>query len=202
MPGNFYEAIAEQAGKLWGVDPKLINSMISAESSSNPDATSKVGARGLMQLMPGTAEEMGVKDPTNPVQNIMGGTRYLRGLLDRYHGDYTKAVAAYNSGPGNVDKYGGIPPFEETQAYVKRIGELYAKAGGPAMGATHADGPRGQAPSNERPQSNPFPSWLAPVQYLDQMGISKFTPEAIKAARVQLQRISPWQSLSGKTYGF
>jgi len=104
-----------------GVDPALIKAIIANESGFDANATSKTGAQGLMQLEPETAAGLGVADPYDPAQNIWGGTRYIRGLLDRFHGDLRSAVAAYNAGPGAVEKYGGVPPYAETQAYVENV---------------------------------------------------------------------------------
>jgi soluble lytic murein transglycosylase-like protein len=104
-----------------GVDPVLVESVIRAESAFNPTAVSRAGARGLMQLMPKTALALGVRDSFNPRENIEGGVRHLRYLLDRYPGTVALAVAAYNAGEGAVDSYRGIPPYAETQQYVQRV---------------------------------------------------------------------------------
>ena len=103
------------------LDPDLVNSVIRAESGFQANATSRRGAQGLMQLMPGTASGLGVADPFDPGANVEGGTRYLRTLLQRYNFDLIKALAAYNAGPQRVDQYRGIPPYDETQAYVARV---------------------------------------------------------------------------------
>ena len=104
-----------------------MKAIIANESGFNANATSGVGAAGLMQLMPGTAADLGVADSYDPAQNVSGGTRYIRGLLDRFKGDLPKAIAAYNAGPGAVEKYGGIPPYPETQNYVQNVLASYDK---------------------------------------------------------------------------
>lgn len=114
-----YQALARQIAQEEGVDPELFARLVQAESSFNPEARSPVGAIGLAQLMPGTAAELGV-DPTDPVQNLRGGARYLRQQMDTF-GSPELALAAYNAGPGNVRKYGGVPPFSETQNYLAKI---------------------------------------------------------------------------------
>lgn len=103
-----------------GIDPGLLAAVISNESGFNPHATSAAGARGLMQLMPQTAASLGVTDAYDPEQNIRGGARYLRALLDRF-GSLELAVAAYNAGPAAVERYGGVPPYRETRAYVRNV---------------------------------------------------------------------------------
>jgi soluble lytic murein transglycosylase-like protein len=107
-----------------GVDPKLVEAIIASESGFDPNATSRTGARGLMQLMPRTAASLRVVDSYDPEQNVRGGIRYLRALLDRF-GDVQLAVAAYNAGPGAVERYGGVPPYTETQNYVRSVLSRY-----------------------------------------------------------------------------
>nr|WP_276716255.1 lytic transglycosylase domain-containing protein [Kyrpidia tusciae] len=121
-----WDALIQNVAARRGLDPALLRAVMMAESGGNPAARSPAGALGLMQLMPSTARALGV-DPLDPAQNLDGGAQYLRSLLDRYGGDVLKATAAYNAGPGAVDRYGGIPPYQETQAYVRRIQQLYAR---------------------------------------------------------------------------
>jgi len=122
-----YRETARMIAQEEGVDPDLFVRLVEAESSFRPDVTSTAGAYGLAQLMPGTAAELGV-DPSDPIQNLRGGARYLRQQLDRFE-DPALALSAYNAGPGNVSRYGGIPPFQETQNYVARILGDYAGPG-------------------------------------------------------------------------
>jgi soluble lytic murein transglycosylase-like protein len=120
----FDDTIAAQARK-YSLPQELVRAVIVAESNFDPEAISPAGARGLMQLMPGTAAAMYVQDIDDPVENIRGGTRYLRILANQFGGDLVKTIAAYNAGPGAVQKAGGIPKFEETQGYVERVMKLY-----------------------------------------------------------------------------
>jgi soluble lytic murein transglycosylase-like protein len=122
-----YDDIIASASERWGVDFSLVKAVIHAESAFDKEAVSRAGARGLMQLMPATAAQLQVREIHDPWQNIQAGTRYLRMMLDRFKGDVRNALAAYNAGEGNVRKYGGIPPFEETRTYVSKVTELEAR---------------------------------------------------------------------------
>lgn len=119
--GDYLEQIFQKASDTYNVSKDLLKAMAKAESNFRADATSYCGAMGIMQLMPGTASSLGVTDAYDPEQNIMGGAQYISRLLEKYNGNLSYAVAAYNAGSGNVDKYGGIPPFKETQNYVAKI---------------------------------------------------------------------------------
>ncbi|HAH77892.1 MAG TPA: hypothetical protein DCL64_00040 [Ruminococcaceae bacterium] len=133
------DSIFRSAAERFGVPENLLKAVAKAESGFRADAVSRCGAQGIMQLMPSTAAALGVTDTLNPEQNIMGGAKYLGQLLRRYGGDEELTLAAYNAGSGNVEKYGGIPPFTETQNYVRRVlayaGEPLSAGGAPAAAA-------------------------------------------------------------------
>ena len=136
-----FQKIIHDAAARYNLDPTLIHSVISIESNFNPKAVSRKNARGLMQLMPRTAELMGVKDSFDPQQNIDGGSHYLSDLLKKYKNDLTLALAAYNAGPDTVDKYGRrVPPYLETMKYVQRIAKTYAKLKADASGPANPAG--------------------------------------------------------------
>ncbi|HEV7744857.1 MAG TPA: lytic transglycosylase domain-containing protein [Pyrinomonadaceae bacterium] len=122
-----------RAGEKAAVDPRFIHAVIQQESQYNVKAVSPVGAQGLMQMMPATAERFGLKDPFDPAANVEAGTKYLKWLLDRFDGDVSLALAGYNAGEGSVDKYQGVPPYSETQNYVKKIVSNYGKTYHPVL---------------------------------------------------------------------
>jgi len=127
VPANeAYDDIVQEAATLYDMDANLIHAVMQAESAFHPYAVSRAGAEGLMQLMPELSDEMGVGDAFDPRENIMGGARYLKRLLDYHNGNIDLALASYNAGPGNVERYGGVPPFRETRNYVKTIKHILA----------------------------------------------------------------------------
>lgn len=125
-----FDPFIKEACDKWGVEESLVKAVIQQESNFNPEARSSCGAQGLMQLMPETARSLGVSNACDARENVLGGTRYLKGLLDRFNGDVRLALAAYNAGAGSVQKYGGVPPFAETQNYVSKIMANYERMKG------------------------------------------------------------------------
>lgn len=128
VPHHLLETQIRDAAARSSLDPRLIKAVIAVESNFKTHATSRKGAMGLMQVMPKTAEVQGIRQPYHATDNLMGACEYLRMLINRYRGRLELALAAYNAGPSNVDRYQGIPPFPETQAYVKKILALYEKS--------------------------------------------------------------------------
>lgn len=120
-----FDELVDQAAAAFQLPAKLIKSVIQKESNFNPNAQSLAGASGLMQLMPGTARGLGVSNVFDPAENIFAGSKYLRQMMDKYDNNIELSLAAYNAGPGNVDKYGGIPPFKETQNYVQKVTQSF-----------------------------------------------------------------------------
>jgi soluble lytic murein transglycosylase-like protein len=133
-----YDSLIAQAAQRYGVDPAILHGLIQQESGFDPNARSGAGASGLTQLMPGTAASLGVADPLNPAESIDGGARYLSQMMSTFGGNASEALAAYNAGPGAVQKYGGVPPYAETQGYVTKVlanAEAY-RQGTPASTST------------------------------------------------------------------
>lgn len=128
---SYINQVTEEVGAEFGIalDPNLVKSVIKQESGFNPNAVSHAGAQGLMQLMPSTAKAMGVFNSMNPYQNLKGGVKYLASMMNKFGGNVQKALAAYNAGPGAVEKYGNIPPYKETQNYVESIMRDYLARG-------------------------------------------------------------------------
>jgi soluble lytic murein transglycosylase-like protein len=129
LPQAELERIVQETAVRHRVDPALVRAVIAAESGWKPDAISRKGALGLMQLVPGTAGDLGVTNAFDPAQNVNGGVKYLRMLLERYNGDLDKALAAYNAGPGAVDRARGVPNYPETRAYVQKVTNTYFQPG-------------------------------------------------------------------------
>src|SRR3954447_10488252 len=140
--GAQYDSLIQDAAQRNGVDPALLKGLIRQESNFDPTAGSGAGAVGLTQLMPATAASLGVTDPTDPAQSIEGGAKYLRAQLDRFGGDPAKALAAYNAGPGAVQRFGGVPPYAETQQYVQKVlGYARQYGAGSSLSSTTPIGP-------------------------------------------------------------
>lgn len=150
-PGDHLDQIVQQAAERHNLDPALVKAVISTESGWNPTAISRKGAVGLMQLIPETAERFGVGNAFDPVQNVEGGTSYLKQLLDHYNGDLTKTLAAYNAGERAVDQSGGIPAFPETERYVQKVTDAYFR---PSSGRDPSLWSKPKAPIRQEVDSN------------------------------------------------
>lgn len=135
-----YADLFNRYGAKYGISPVLLSAIAKAESGYNPNARSPVGAQGLMQFMPGTAREYGVRNPLNPAQAVEGAAKFLSSLLRRFNGNLNYAIAAYNAGPGAVSKYNGIPPYRETQNYVRKVNQYMAAMGGSGSGGSGGSG--------------------------------------------------------------
>jgi len=159
---NFDDLIDETASR-HHVDPQLVEAVVRVESEGNTHALSSRGAQGLMQLIPATAQRLGVQDPYDPRQNLEGGVSYLRYLLDRFGGDVSLALAGYNAGENSVARSGGVPPFKETQAYVRKVNRLYGADAGPVQSFGLA------------PASKPAPPLI--YRYVDDKGVVHYTNE-------------------------
>jgi len=148
---NRFDAAIVEHARLNGVRPDLVRAVVQVESAFNPAAKSPVGAMGLMQLMPETARRFGVKNPFNPIENIRGGVAYLRELLDRYMNNEVLALAAYNAGPGAVDKHGqSVPPYRETRNYVAQINRMIGTQGEGESAPARFSRPAARLPQVER----------------------------------------------------
>jgi soluble lytic murein transglycosylase-like protein len=141
VPPAEIDRLVQQTADRFHVDPKLVHAIIQVESEYNPRAVSNKGAMGLMQLVPATAQRFGVENPFDPGQNIEGGVNYLKYLLDLFKGDLSLSLAAYNAGENSVLRRGGVPEFQETRAYIKKVSGLYGAAPAAAMGEKPASGP-------------------------------------------------------------
>lgn len=154
-----WDGIIVEAAGAHNIDPDLVRAIILVESGGDPYAVSPRGAKGLMQIMDKTATLLGLKRPFHPRDNIFGGVLYLKRLLDRYQGDVELSLAAYNAGPGNVDRYGGVPPFLETREYVRKVKDLYQRIKA-LNAASPASSPSRETISAAPPSSEGYPSTL------------------------------------------
>ena len=188
----FYRDLVEAAAKKYNMDADLIASVIAVESNFDPKAVSRKNARGLMQLLPETAAQLGVKNIDDPAENIDAGTRYLRGLLQKYNNDLALALAAYNAGPEKVQLYGSVPPYMETISYVRRVKRGYAKnksnasANKPSSpAAAPASGAKGALGTARTPGTTPRPGTAAQPGTTAQPGMTA-QPETTAQPRATL----------------
>jgi soluble lytic murein transglycosylase-like protein len=167
-----FRALIEQAAQRHRLDAALLAAVVHVESGGNPQAVSPAGAQGLTQLIPATAQRFGVHDPFDPAQSLDGAAKYLRGLLGQFGGDISKALAAYNAGEGNVKKYGGIPPFAETRAYVPAVLAAYDTYRQPQPASPSGAGPFRQ--DLQRPTED--------IAAVDAGGVLTSTPSPLRLA--------------------
>ena len=181
------DAIFEEAGRKFDISPDLLKAVAKVESTFRPHLTSRVGAMGIMQLMPGTAKYLGVDDPFDPYQNIMGGAQYLKEQIERFEGDIQLALAAYNAGWPAVKKHGGIPPFKETQAYVPKVLGYFTNGDVTPNMLTYSgfnmDGKLNEAPKSDKDSFN-YNEALAQMLYIKMIEMQMNTGNSDNTSKV------------------
>ena len=201
LPATDLDEIFARAAERYQVPVNLLKAVAKAESGFRPDAVSPAGAQGVMQLMPATAAGLGVLDSFDPEQNIMGGAKYLSGMLSRYDGDVTLTLAAYNAGSGNVQKYGGVPPFPETQSYLKKVlGYLGQELTAPTVSGVSAGIPNGSQLGGNAFGLNGFAALSAALMNLAQG--EDMSPEAYQELVLRWKTELDMQAMAQLVSGF